>query len=443
MSYNYYFIYFIMNDIIIICQEIGINENTYDCSELLNKYLLSHTSDNTLVIYFPNGLYKFRTQLNLVSNIHILGNKKTYFDFSEYMQHVDITLYNYRHFYIQGSGKVIKKIKIESLDELNDYDNLDYDLLEIYDPTIHWDTHFINPQGELHKKNECNNLFYKYNELNVNLIKSIKNIRISDIHFIGISRPIASLIGFNIIYGKNINICNNLLYKFDCIAINIRSSLETFIFNNEIFFEDKGQLNSTQYAINFQNSSRNGYVYKNKIYKGKHSLLTGHNVNHPGIQRDIYYIDNECYLTWHGAITNHNACEKLTYMNNILYKCKYGMNNRVNNCILYNNKVFDSHSGFYLTKVCKNLKAHKNLIDGCLFYVFVNEWNKPDYVNERYNNVFYKNNINNCSYLYRIFDILETPQDNYIFIHDNQKNIKKNKPCINHKFKMLIIKNTE
>lgn len=421
----------------IICSEIGINKNTFDCSKVLNNFFekTKLNKNNVLIIYFPDGLYKFRSELKLISNIHLLGNKKTYFDFSEYKQHEKIKLYNFRNFYIKGSGEVIETIKIEKLSDIKKYEHIDYDLIEFFDPDINWDIHFPHPQGEIHKKNQFKNLFYNYNNLHINLIKSIKNITISNIHFIGLSRKNASLIGINIIYGENINICNNTLYKFDYISINIRSCLEIFIYNNEIFFEDKGNKNGIQYAINFQNSSRNGYVYKNKIYKGKHSLLTGHIIHSPGIQRDIYYVNNECYLTWHAAMTNHNACEKLNYFNNITYKCKFGINNRVNECVFFKNKIFDSHSGFYLSKSCKNMISYKNLVDACSFYLFVNEINKPFYKNQRFNNLFYKNKISNCLYLLRIYDNLKTNQYNYLFF-DNYKNIKR-KDVLEGKLKII------
>ena len=69
-------------------------------------------------------------ELKLISNIHLLGNKKTYFDFSEYMQYENVKLYNFRNFYIKGTGKIIKTIKIEKFCDINKYDYFDYDLIE-------------------------------------------------------------------------------------------------------------------------------------------------------------------------------------------------------------------------------------------------------------------------------------------------------------------------
>ena len=189
------------------------------------------------------------------------------------------------------------------------------------------------------------------------------------------------------------------------------------------------------------NSSRNCYIYKNSIYKGKHSLLTGHFPIYQGIQRDLYYVNNECYYTWHGALACHNACENLNFFNNLAYKCKYAANDRVNNTVFYNNNFIDCWAAFYIKNSCKNMKAFKNIINNCLYYIFVQEINRPYYHNERFNILFYKNYILNSNVLYRIYDKLKTLQDNYIFINDIHTNIKKKKPYLDGYFKMLIIKN--
>lgn len=288
--------------------------------------------------------------IQTIALIHLLGDKKTYFDFSKYLQHKNIKLKNYKHFYIFGSGKVIETYKINNINEIKNIDYKDADMIEIFDPDIHWDISYKHPQGEIHEINNFNidNTFYKYNNIYINLIKSIKNVSITNIHFIGLSRKIVSLIGIHIRYGLNINIAYNFIYKFDYHSLSITSCLNSFLYRNKIAFEEKGLTKVCQYAINFQNSSRNGYVYDNIIYRGKHSLLTGHMTSLPGIQRDLYFVKNICIKTWHASLACHAACERLMFFNNIVFGSKFGVNIRVPRCIVQSNILLNTFVGFYI-----------------------------------------------------------------------------------------------
>jgi hypothetical protein len=166
-------------------------------------------------------------------------------------------------------------------------------------------------------------------------------------------------------HGRNIKVEGNIIDRIDQCAVDFINVLGFSAEDNDIFHDvkDNGGVNGNiQYGIKYSNATSFGNIEKNRIWNGRHGVISGHITDFGGIQRHVNIENNFVSGTWHGAYAVHNSCEFIKMVNNTAIKCEYGLNIRVAHVEAIENHLFFCTQGVYLSIKPEKLKLHSNRI---------------------------------------------------------------------------------